>query len=92
MLSRKEIDKKITEYLIQKELQLARFLFSFKTFPVSKNDSGITSITAFARFYLKPVVQTIGHILVDTTDFLGKLKYLPEIQKSAVLVMFVIGQ
>lgn len=90
MLSRKEIDKRIMEYLIQKELQLAR-LFSFKNFPVSKNDSGLTNIPAFPRFYLKPVVQTISHILVDTRDFLGKLKYLPEIQKNAILVMFVIG-
>ena len=41
---------------------------------------------------MKPVVQTIPHILEDTRDFLCRLNDLPEIPENAILVTFdVVG-
>ena len=98
MLSRKEIDKKIMEYLIKKKPQLGRFYLLPKihkrTFNVpgrpviSNNGTATENISAFLDFYLKPIVQTIPHILEDTSDFLCRLNDLPEIPENAILVTF----
>ena len=76
MLLRKEIDKKIMEYLIKKKTQYGRFYllpkihkrtFNVPGRPVISNNSTVTeNISAFLDFYLKPVAETILHILEDT--------------------------
>ena len=102
MLLRKEIDKKIMEYLIKKKTQYGRFYllpkihkrtFNVPGRPVISNNSTVTeNISAFLDFYLKPVAQTILHILEDTRDFLCRLNDLPKIPENAILVTFdVVG-
>ena len=46
------------------------------------------NIFAFLDFYLKPVVQTIPHILEDTRHFLSRLSYLQDIPENPILVSF----
>ena len=102
MLSRKEIDKKIMEYLIKKKPQFRRFYLLPKiherTFNVpgrpviSNNGTATENISAFLDFYLEPIVQTIPHILEDTRDFLCRLNDLPEIPENSILVTFDVVQ
>lgn len=48
--------------------------------------------SSFLGFYLKPVIQTIPHVLEDTKDFWRRLSYLQEIPENAILVSFdVVG-
>ena len=102
MLSKKEIDKKVMNYLIKKKPQLGRFYLLPKTHKRTFNVSGrpvvsnigtsTENISAFIDFYLKPVVQTIPHILDDTRDFLSRLSYLQDMPENAILVSFdVVG-
>ena len=96
MLSRQEIEKKIMGYLINKMPQLGRFYLLPKihkrTFNVpgrpviSNNGTATENIPAFLDFYLKPIVQTIPHILEYTSDFLCRLNNLPEIPENSILV------
>ena len=86
------------EYLIKKKPQLGRFYllpkvhkraFNVPGRPVISNNGTTTeNISAFLDFYLKPIVQTIPHILDDTRDFLCRLNDLPEIIENAILVTF----
>ena len=90
------------EYLIKKKPQLGRFYLLLKihkrTFNVpgrpviSNNGIATENISAFLDFYLKPIVQTIPHILEGTRDFICRLNHLPEIPENAILVTFdVVG-
>ena len=102
MLSKKEIDKKVMNYLIKKKPQLWRFCILPKIHKrtlnvpgrsvVSNIGTATENITAFLDFYLKSVVQTIPHILEDTRDFLSRLSYLQDIPENEILVSFdVVG-
>ena len=49
-------------------------------------------IYTYLEFYVKPVVETIPHIVEDTRDFLCRLNDLPEIPENAIIVTFdVVG-
>ena len=75
-LNRKEIDKKIMDYLIMKKSQLGRFYLLPKThkrrsnvpgLPVISNNGPATeNISSFLDYHLKTTIPTIQHILEDT--------------------------
>ena len=103
MLHKKDIDKKVMNYLIKKKPQLGQFYILPKvhkrTFiipgrPVISNIGTATEnkLHFLLDFYLKPVVQTIPHILEDTRDFLSRLCYLQDIPENVIVVSFdVVG-
>ena len=78
MLSKKEISKKVINYLIQKKPRLGGISFTKDTqkniqCPRHTNHyqyrTATKSISGFLHFYLKPVIQIIPHILEDNRDF-----------------------
>ena len=102
MLNCKEIDKKIMNYLLTKQLQLGRFYLlpkiSKRTSKVpgrpviANNGTATENISAFIDCHLKTIVPTVLHIREDTRDFLSRLNELCEIPENAYLEWFdVVG-
>ena len=90
ILNRKEIDKKIIEYLLIKRPPLSRFYLLPKNAgrPVIANNGTATeNISAFVDFHLFTIVSTVSHILEDTRDFLSRLNERCEIPENAYLVL-----
>ena len=86
ILNRKEIDKKIIEYLLIKRPPLSRFYLLPKNAgrPVTANNGTATEkISAFVDFHLFTIVSTVSHILEDTRDFLSRLNERCEIPENA---------
>ena len=81
MLNRKEIDKKIMDYLLIKRPQLGGFYLLPKIHKrtsnipgrpvVANNGTATENVLAFLDFHLKTIVPTIPHIAEDTRDFLS---------------------
>ena len=102
MLNRKEIDKKIMDYLIMKKPQLGRFYLLPKIHKrrsnvpgrpvISNNGTATENISSFFDFHLKTIIPIIPHILEDTRDFLSRLNQLRDIAHNILLVTFdVVG-
>ena len=102
MLNKKEIDKKILEYLLVKNPQLGRFYLLPKIHKrtmnvpgrpvISNNGTATERISEYLDFHLKQIVPEIPHILEDTRDFLKRIADLSDIPENAILVSFdVIG-
>ena len=74
MLNRKEIDKKIMDYLIMKKPQLDRFYLLPKVqkrrtiIPgrpvISSNGTATENISSLLNFHLKRIVSTVPHIFI----------------------------
>ena len=102
MLNCKEIDKKIMNYLLTKQLQLGRF-YLLPKIPkrtskvpgrpvIANNGTATENISAFIDCHLKTIVPTVLHIREDTRDFLSRLNELCEIPENAYLGSFdVVG-
>ena len=102
MINRKEIDKKIMDYLLIKRPQLGRFYLLPKIHKltsdvpgrpvIANNDNATENISAFLNFHFRIIVPIVLHILEDTQDFLSRLNELCEIPEDAYLVSFdVVG-
>ena len=101
MFPKKEIDKKLFEYLYIKRPQLGRFYLPkihkrTKIVPgrpvVSNNGTATENISAYLDFQLKSLVPKIPHILEDTYDFLKRISNINDIPANALLVSFdVVG-
>ena len=83
MLNRKEINKKIMEYLLIKRPQLGRFYLLPKIHKrtsnvpgrpvIANNGTATENISAFLDFHPKPIAPTVPHILEGIRDFLSRL-------------------
>ena len=102
MLNRKEIDKKIMDYLIMKKSQSGRFYQLSKTHKrrsnvpghpvISNNAPAIENISSFLDYHLKTTIPTIQHILEDPRDFLSRLNQLRDVLDKTLLITFdVVG-
>ena len=59
---------------------------------ISNTGTATEKNSAFLGFYLKPVIQTIPHVLEDTAYFWRRLSYLQKIPENSILVSFdVVG-
>ena len=98
MLIRKEIDKKLMDYLLIKRPQLGRFYLLPKILKWTSNIAGRPVIannvtatenaSAFLDFHLKNIVPTVLHILEYIRNFLSRLNELCGISENAYLVSF----
>ena len=102
MLKKKEIDKKLYDYLFIKRPQLGKFyllpkihkrLNSVPGRPViSNNNTATENISAYLDFHLKSLIPKIPHILEDTRDFLTRISNINNIPEDSILVSFdVVG-
>ena len=98
MLNRKEIDKKVMDYLLIKRPQLGRFYLLPKILKWTSNISGrpvlannvttTENTSAFVDFHLKNIVPTVLHILEYKGNLLSRSNELCGISENAYLDSF----
>ena len=102
MLRKKEIDKKLFNYLLVKNPQLGRFYLLPKIHkrmtnvpghPVTSNNGTRTeNISSYLDYHLKSLIPNVPHILEDTRDFVNRIQDLSDLPESSILVSFdVVG-
>ena len=103
MLRKKEIDKKLFNYLLVKNLQLGRFYLLPKIHKrmtnipgwavISNNGTKSTENTSsYLDYLLKSLIPNVPHISEDTRDFVNRIQDLPDLPESSILVSFdVVG-
>ena len=101
MVRKKEIDKKLADYLYIKRPQLGRFYLLPKIHkrtinvpgrPIPNNSTATERMWAFLYFHLKPLVAKVPHILEDTRDSLTQITEIKDFPEDALLVSFeVVG-
>ena len=102
MMNKKEIDKKVYEYLLVKHPQLGIFYLLPKIHKritnvpgrpvISNNGTATERISEYLDYHLKRIIPEVPHILEDTRDLLNRIKDLSDIPDDAILVSFdVVG-
>ena len=101
MLRKKEIDKKLFNYLLVKNPQLGRFYLLPKIHkrmtnvpgrPVISNNGTSTENISYLDYHLKSLIRNVPHILEDTKDFVNRIQDLSDLPESSILVSFdVVG-
>ena len=102
MLRKKEIDKKLFNYLSVKNPQLGRFYLLPKIHKrvtnipgrpvISNNGTSTENISSYLDYHLKSLIPNVPHILEDTRDFVNRIQNLSGLPESSILVSFdIIG-
>ena len=100
MLRKKEIDKKLFNYLLVKNPQLGRFYLLPKIHkrmtnvpghPVTSNNGTRTeNISSYLDYHLKSLIPNVPHILEDTRDFVNRIKTYQISQKAVFLCHLIL--
>ena len=98
MLRKKEIDKKLFNYLLVKNPQLGRFYLLPKIHrrmtnipgrpAISNNGTSTEIISLYLDYHLKSLIPNVPHILEDTRDFVNRIQGLSDLPESNILVSF----
>ena len=102
MLRKKEIDKKLINYLLVRNPQLGRFyrlpkihkrMTNVPDRPViSNNGTSTENRSSYLDYHLKSLIPHVLHILGDTRDFRNRIQDLLDLPESSILVSFdVVG-
>ena len=93
MRERRAIDQKAFEYLMPTHVRPARFYLLPKIHqpgnpgrPIVSSCGAPTEISHFVDYHLRPHVQQLPSYLKDTTDFLCKLRAMPELPPGTLLL------
>ena len=94
LFTRGLIDRHSKEFLTPQHPKIARFYLLPKIHKpgcpgrpiVSSSGAPTENISSFVDFFLKPCVSRISSYIRDTTDFLNKLRALPQLPTGSLLV------
>ena len=100
MLRKKEIDKKLFNYLLVKNPQLGHFYLLPKIhkrmtiylIDLSYSTMELALKTDHLDYHLKSLIPHVPHILEDTRDFVNRIQDLLDFPENSILVSFdVVG-
>ena len=95
MFRKKEIQKKLLNYLLVKNPQLGRFYLLPKTHKrmtnvpcrpvISNNGTSTENTSLYLDYHLKSLIPNVSHILEDKRDFVNRIQDLSRKQYSCIL-------
>ena len=98
MLRKKEIDKKLFNYLLVKPPQLGCFYLLLKIHKrmtnvpgrpvIFNNGTSTENRSSYLDYHLKSLIPQVPHILEDTRDFVNRIQDLLDLAESSILVSF----